>query len=78
MTDGGPGDSTLTVRADPSLAPGGCLLRADDAVLDATVQTRIARSLAAVGIDGTQARSIADAAIRDAGAAADANPDAAS
>ena len=59
------GDGTLAIRADPSVAPGGCVLRAGDAVLDATLQTRIARTLAAVGIDAGQARTIADAALED-------------
>lgn len=52
------GDFTLTVRADPSIAPGGCLLRADDATLDATLQTRIRRTLAAVGLVGAEADAI--------------------
>ena len=59
------GDSLLTIRADASLAPGGCLLRADDATLDASLQTRIRRTLAAVGIDAAQAGLIADAAVAD-------------
>lgn len=58
-------DVTLSIRPDPALAPGGCRLRADDAAFDATVQTRIARTLAAVGIDATQARAISDAAVAD-------------
>lgn len=59
------GETSLTVRADASLAPGGCVLRADDTVLDATLQTRIVRTLAAVGIEDAQARSIGDSAIRE-------------
>lgn len=59
------GETSLTVRADASLAPGGCVLRADDTVLDATVQTRIVRALAAVGIEDAQARSIGDSAITE-------------
>ena len=57
------GDASLTVRADPSISPGGCLLRAEDALLDATVQTRIIRTLAAVGIEAAQAAAIAEAAV---------------
>jgi flagellar biosynthesis/type III secretory pathway protein FliH len=55
-----------TVRADPGVTPGGCLLRADDASLDATLQTRIRRTLAAVGIDEAQARQVATLAVADA------------
>jgi flagellar assembly protein FliH len=58
-------DRALTIRADASLTPGGCLLRADDTILDATLQTRVARTLAAVGIGTGQARAIADSAAED-------------
>ncbi len=57
------GDSTLAIRADPTVAPGGCLLRADDATLDATLQTRIRRTLASVGIVGDQADAVVAAAV---------------
>ena len=57
------GESALAIRADPGIAPGGCLLRADDAMLDATLQTRIHRTLASVGIVGTQADGIRAAAM---------------
>jgi flagellar assembly protein FliH len=52
------GETQLSVRADPGVAPGGCLLRADETTLDATVQTRIRRTLAAVGITGLQADAV--------------------
>ena len=57
------GESTLAIRADATIAPGGCLLRADDATLDATLQTRIRRTLASVGIVGGQAESAVAAAM---------------
>ncbi|HZH06309.1 MAG TPA: FliH/SctL family protein [Lautropia sp.] len=52
------GDSTLSVRADPTLSPGGCLLRADDTSVDATLQTRIRRTLAALGVSGPQVEAV--------------------
>ena len=57
------GESTLTIRADPGVAPGGCLLRADDATLDATLQARIRRTLGSVGIVGGQAEAMIEAAM---------------
>lgn len=59
------GEASLSIRPDSGIAPGGCLLRADDATLDATVQTRIRRTLAAVGIDDAQAGEWAQAAVAD-------------
>jgi len=52
------GKTQLSIRADASVAPGGCLLRADDTALDATLQTRIRRTLASVGIAGEQADAV--------------------
>jgi flagellar assembly protein FliH len=52
------GDTQLSIRADAGIAPGGCLLRADDTTLDATLQTRIRRTLAAVGIAGEPAEAV--------------------
>ena len=52
------GEARLTIRADAAVAPGGCLLRADDTLLDATLQTRIRRTLAAVGIVGAPADAV--------------------
>ncbi len=63
------GESTLAIRADATIAPGGCLLRADDATLDATLQTRIRRTLASVGVVGEQAESVIAAAMAPDGAA---------
>ena len=52
------GEAQLTSRADAAVAPGGCLLRADDTTLDATLQTRIGRTLAALGIAGAPADAV--------------------
>jgi flagellar assembly protein FliH len=52
--------TALAIRADPSIAPGGCVLRADDATLDATLPMRIRRTLAAVGITGAQVDDIVE------------------
>ena len=52
------GEAQLAVRADAAIMPGGCLLRADDTTLDATLQTRIRRTLAAVGIAGAPAEAV--------------------
>lgn len=60
------GEGRLAIRGDASLTPGGCLLRADDTLLDATVETRVARALAAVGIDARQAGAMAESALADA------------
>ncbi|MGE0801591.1 MAG: FliH/SctL family protein [Lautropia sp.] len=49
------GDATLTVRADGGIAHGGCLIRADDATLDATLATRIRRTFEALGVDAPEA-----------------------
>ena len=67
------GGATLAIRADAALAPGGCLLRADDTTLDATLQTRIRRTLASVGIAGAQADAVVAQALatgQDAAASA--------
>jgi flagellar assembly protein FliH len=68
------GETQLSVRADPDVAPGGCLLRADETTLDATLQTRIRRTLASVGITGVQAEAVVVQALE---AGADAAPTAA-
>jgi len=65
------GETQLSIRADVNVAPGGCLLRADDTALDATLQTRIRRTLASVGIAGAQPDAvIAQALDADASPAA--------
>jgi flagellar assembly protein FliH len=55
--------TTLSIRADPSLSPGGCILRADDTTLDATVHTRIRRTLASLGIVGARVEDVISQAL---------------
>ena len=44
--------ATIRLHADASLTPGGCRIQADDTLLDATLETRIARALDALGGPG--------------------------
>jgi type III secretion protein L len=45
----GPSAVSLTVEADPLLAPGDCILSTDFAVIEATIETQLAAIAAAMG-----------------------------
>lgn len=45
-----PGDAPLTRLADPSLTRGGCVVESAAGMLDATVEARVARLLAAAEV----------------------------